>query len=76
MDDNDIMRNQMAQEAERLAGRLTDLASQISWTSSSFTNSDLPAAEIAASIVNEYTQGIGGVGPILWGMIRELSRTK
>ena len=76
MNEGEILRNQMAREGERLASRLTELAERITRVSKGFTSSDRPAAAIAADIVNDYTQGIGAAGPILWGMIRELNRTE
>lgn len=75
MNENEILRSEMAKEAGRIARSLTELAERISRAGSGFTNSDRPAAAIAADIANDYTQGVGAAGPILWGMIRELSRT-
>jgi hypothetical protein len=70
--EDQVLRREAAREAERLASKLDQLAERIRHTSRQFENTPRPAVAIVADLVNDYVQGTGSAGPILWGLIREL----
>lgn len=72
--EDQVLRREAAREAERLASELDRVAERIRHTSRQFEKTQRPAAGITADLVNDYVQGTGSAGPILWGLIRELSR--
>lgn len=74
-DENQSLREYAAQDVERVAVTLENLATRLRWTALQF-KTDRPAAEVVADIVNDYTQGIGQTGTIFWSIIRELSRMR
>lgn len=67
-------RHEAARQAERLAVALEKLSMRIRSTAESFERSTRSTSAIAADLVCDYVQGTGGVGPILWALIDDLSR--
>lgn len=57
----------VARSLERLAERLRRLAERYEMAG----NARGGAVGVAAEVVNEYTQSIGGNGTYLWGVIRD-----
>lgn len=74
--DNQILRHQAHQEADRIVNDLTALAERIRLTARQFDNESIPASAVVAEVVNAYTQGGNTIGAIFWSLIRELSRMK
>jgi hypothetical protein len=57
-------------DAQAVAGKLRALADRIDQLATAFPATDRPVS-LAADIVNDYTQGVGGVGTHLWSLVKD-----
>lgn len=70
---NTRQRAEVARQIGRLADQLRSTADRVERYSTQLTNSDREAAAVAADALNDFEQM--NVGPIVWGIVRELGHT-
>lgn len=69
MTDKEIRIANARRAANNVAEKLRTLADRIEGIGSDFATTDRPAA-VAADIVNDFTQGVGSIGAVLWQVVR------